>query len=129
MDETELPPSRKRCAQDFILRPSPALLLLGGLLLHHAAADMHHRFVHAHQLLGLLLVAAGVGLAAYAAAIFEARDTTKNPHGQPTAFVAGAPYTFTRNPMYLGLMAVTVRLCVVLRLDRDADRAARVLRW
>ena len=35
-----------------------------------------------------------------------ATATTRNPHGQPTAFVTDAPYTFTRNPMYLGLMAV-----------------------
>ncbi|HYB90235.1 MAG TPA: isoprenylcysteine carboxylmethyltransferase family protein, partial [Candidatus Binataceae bacterium] len=29
-------------------------------------------------------------------------ETTKNPYGEPAAFVVQAPYTFTRNPMYLG---------------------------
>ena len=87
------------------------LLLLGGLLLHLLGGH-HHRFVHPHQLLGLLLVAAGVGLASYAAALFGGHSTTRNPHGQPTAFVTDAPYTFTRNPMYLGLMAVTLGFAV-----------------
>ena len=80
------------------------LLLLGVLLLHLLGG--HHRFVHPHQLLGLLLVAGGVGLSSYAAALFSGHATTKNPHGEPTALVTEAPYTFTRNPMYLGLAAI-----------------------
>jgi protein-S-isoprenylcysteine O-methyltransferase Ste14 len=78
------------------------ILLLSGLLIHLLAGP-HHRVVQLHHLSGLLLVAAGVGLSSYAAALFAARDTTKNPYGQPAAFVIVAPYTFTRNPMYLGL--------------------------
>jgi protein-S-isoprenylcysteine O-methyltransferase Ste14 len=80
------------------------LLLLGVLLLHLLGG--HHRIVHPHQLLGLLLVAAGVGLSSYAAALFGGRKTTKNPYGHPDAFVTDAPYTFTRNPMYVGLAAI-----------------------
>jgi protein-S-isoprenylcysteine O-methyltransferase Ste14 len=86
----------------------PALagtLLLCGLLLHLLVGH-GHRLVHFHQLLGLLVIAVGVGLSSYAAALFTARDTTKNPYGQPTVFVAVMPYTLTRNPMYLGLTAV-----------------------
>jgi protein-S-isoprenylcysteine O-methyltransferase Ste14 len=79
-------------------------LLLGALLLHLLGG--HHRIVHPHQLLGLLLVAAGVGLSSYAAALFGGRKTTKNPYGHPDAFVTDAPYTFTRNPMYVGLAAI-----------------------
>ncbi len=67
---------------------------------------VHHRFVHPHQLLGLLLVAGGVGLSSYAAALFSGHATTKNPHGEPTTLVTEAPYTYTRNPMYLGLAAI-----------------------
>ena len=85
--------------------PALAGLLLGALFLLHLLGGHHHRFVHPHQLLGLLAVAAGVGLLSYAAALFGARATTKDPHGEPTAFITDAPYTFTRNPMYLGLAA------------------------
>ncbi len=77
------------------------LLLAGGLLLH----GMSHgpRLVFAHHILGLLLIAGGIGLCFYAAAIFQARGTTKNPRGEASAFVVEMPYTFTRNPMYLGI--------------------------
>lgn len=102
MDETD-----SHLHQGGALRISPpalaGLLLLGALLLHLVGAPHHHRFIHPHQLLGMLLVAAGAGLSCYAAALFSGHATTKNPHGQPTALVSEAPYTFTRNPMYLGL--------------------------
>jgi protein-S-isoprenylcysteine O-methyltransferase Ste14 len=80
------------------------LLLMGVLLLHLLGG--HHRFVHPHQLLGLLLVAAGIGLSSYAAALFSGHGTTKNPHGEPATLVTEAPYTYTRNPMYLGLATI-----------------------
>lgn len=76
------------------------LLLIGGLLLH--ALSRGPREVYAHHVLGLLIVAGGIGLGSYAAALFQARGTTKNPQGEATAFVVEMPYTFTRNPMYLG---------------------------
>lgn len=80
-------------------------LLAGGLLLVtlmiHLAAE--HPPVALHQLLGLILVAGGIGLAFFAAALFQARKTTKNPYGEPADFVSEIPYTFTRNPMYVGL--------------------------
>ena len=99
--------SRTDTYQGGVLRIPPpvlaGLLLIGTLLLHVAARPHAPRLVHPHQLLGLLLVAAGIGLSAYAAALFSAHATTKNPHGRPTAMVSEAPYTFTRNPMYVGL--------------------------
>jgi len=81
------------------------ILLIAGLFLHLFGWH-HHRLVHLHQLLGLLLVAGGVGLLSSAAALFASGDTTKNPYGQPTAFVVVMPYTFTRNPMYVGLTTI-----------------------
>lgn len=52
------------------------------------------------------MIAGGVLIAAYAAALFQARNTTIIPHGEASAFVAERPYTFTRNPMYLGTTLV-----------------------
>jgi protein-S-isoprenylcysteine O-methyltransferase Ste14 len=82
-----------------------AALLVTGLLLHLAGGHHPPAFPF-HQFLGLLLVAVGSGLSCYAAALFAAGDTTKNPYGDPAAFVTGSPYTFTRNPMYVGLTTV-----------------------
>jgi protein-S-isoprenylcysteine O-methyltransferase Ste14 len=81
-----------------------AALLIAGLLVHLALG--YRSTFPFHQLLGLLLVATGTGLSCYAAALFAAWSTTKNPYGEPAAFVTAPPYSFTRNPMYVGLTMV-----------------------
>jgi protein-S-isoprenylcysteine O-methyltransferase Ste14 len=96
------------------LRIYPPLLALvcfaGALALHLVMPEPHTVLVH--HVVGLLLTAGGVGLAFYAAALFRAKDTTKNPYGEPSNFVTPVPYTLTRNPMYLGLTTVLIGLAV-----------------
>ncbi len=90
-------------------------LLAGGLVL--ATLALHFMLPEARtvgwsQVIGLLVVAAGEGVTCFAAAIFQARDTTRKPWGEPTAFVAQAPYTWTRNPMYLGVATALMGLAI-----------------
>jgi protein-S-isoprenylcysteine O-methyltransferase Ste14 len=87
-----------------------AALLLGTLALHFVLPEA--RAVGWYQVIGLLLVAAGVGLSSFAAALFQARNTTKNPYGEPAAFVVQPPYTWTRNPMYLGVAITLLGMAV-----------------
>lgn len=86
-----------------------ALLLLT-LVLHFVLPE--ERSVGWPQVIGLLVVAGGVGICTFAAAIFQARETTKNPYGEPGAFVVQSPYTWTRNPMYLGITTALLGLAV-----------------
>jgi protein-S-isoprenylcysteine O-methyltransferase Ste14 len=86
------------------------VLLLVTLALHFMLPE--ERTVGWEQVIGLLLVAAGVGLSSFAAAIFSARDTTKKPWGEPAKFVVQAPFTWTRNPMYLGIVTVLLGLAI-----------------
>jgi len=76
-------------------------LLLVTLALHFMLPEQ--RVVGLEQVIGLLFVVFGAGTSSFAAAIFQARETTRNPYGEPAAFVVQSPYTWTRNPMYLGL--------------------------
>ena len=85
-------------------------LLLATLALHFMLPEQ--RVVGLEQVIGLLFVVFGVGMSCFAAAIFQARETTKNPYGEPTAFVAQPPYTWTRNPMYLGLATTLFGLAI-----------------
>jgi protein-S-isoprenylcysteine O-methyltransferase Ste14 len=85
-------------------------LLLITLILHFMLGE--ERIVGWHHLIGLILTAAGVGLSSFAAALFQARETTKNPYGEPAAFVVQPPYTWTRNPMYLGLTIALLGLAI-----------------
>ncbi len=87
-----------------------AALVLATLVLHFILPE--ERTVGWYQVIGLLVVAAGVGVSCFAAAIFQARETTRKPWGEPTAFVVQAPYTWTRNPMYLGVATALFGLAI-----------------
>jgi protein-S-isoprenylcysteine O-methyltransferase Ste14 len=86
----------------------PPLLALGLLLvtlvLHFMLPE--ERVVGWTEAIGLIVVAVGAGVCSFAAALFQARDTTRKPWGEPTQFVVQPPYTWTRNPMYLGVVTI-----------------------
>ncbi len=86
------------------------VLLLLTLALHFMLPE--ERTVGWYQAIGLIVVAAGVGVSCFAAAIFQASETTKRPWGDPTALVVQPPYTWTRNPMYFGLTTALFGLAV-----------------
>jgi protein-S-isoprenylcysteine O-methyltransferase Ste14 len=85
-------------------------LLLITLILHFILPE--ERIVGWHHLIGLILTVAGMGLSSFAAALFQARETTRKPYGEPSAFVVQPPYTWTRNPMYLGLTIALLGLAI-----------------
>src|ERR1700687_6111966 len=85
-------------------------LLLVTLALHFMLPE--ERNVGWEQVIGLLFVAVGAGLSSFAAAIFHARETTRKPGGEPTKFIVQPPYTWTRNPMYLGLTTTLLGLAI-----------------
>ncbi len=85
-------------------------LLLVTLILHFILPE--ERTVGWHHVVGMLMTAGGAGVCTFAAAIFQARETTKNPYGEPGTFVVQAPYTWTRNPMYLGLTTALLGLAI-----------------
>jgi protein-S-isoprenylcysteine O-methyltransferase Ste14 len=59
--------------------------------------------------LALILVLAGVALAVSAALLFRREGTEINPTSASNrALVTSGPYRFTRNPMYLSLVIVTL---------------------
>jgi protein-S-isoprenylcysteine O-methyltransferase Ste14 len=86
------------------------VLVLVTLALHFMLPE--ERTVGWEQVIGLLLVAVGAGLSSFAAAIFQAHETTRKPWDEPTKFVVQAPFTWTRNPMYLGLVSALLGLAI-----------------
>jgi len=86
------------------------VLVLVTLALHFMLPE--DRTVGWEQVIGLLLVAVGAGVSSFAAAIFQARETTRKPWGEPTKFVEQPPFTWTRNPMYLGLATTLLGLAI-----------------
>jgi protein-S-isoprenylcysteine O-methyltransferase Ste14 len=64
--------------------------------------------------LGLIPAVCGVALGGWAILGFLRVNTSPKPWETPTALVAGGPYRFTRNPMYLGLLLCLVGAALAL---------------
>lgn len=64
---------------------------------------------------GGVLVLAGVGLAIWAERCFKAVGTAAMPWKPTTSIATAGPYRFTRNPMYLGLLAAQLGTGLMLR--------------
>ena len=67
------------------------------------------------QMLGGLLVGAGLLLIGMAAVVFLRHKTTIIPHQQPNALITDGICRFTRNPIYLADALILTGLC--LRFD------------
>lgn len=65
-------------------------------------------------LLGLLFIVAGIGLVLYCRHQFRQAETPTKPKHIPTKLVDSGPFGFSRNPVYLGGLAVLVGVALVL---------------
>lgn len=63
-------------------------------------------FGPALQAAGAMLVLAGLALIGWAALWFWRKKTTIEPHHAPTVLIVEGPYRLSRNPIYLGLLAI-----------------------
>lgn len=98
------------------VRIFPPFIFAGAFAFGYTA----HRFVPVHlwpdtpppiaRAVAWGLLAAWVGLGGSAVFLFRRAGTTPNPTKPTTAIVVHGPYRFTRNPMYLGLVALYVSL-------------------
>jgi len=62
--------------------------------------------------LGLLLILAGVWLDIWAASFFKKAETSFKLRGKTTSLVTDGPFGFSRNPIYLGILAVLLGIAV-----------------
>ena len=63
---------------------------------------------------GLVMVAANLGLGFTAVRLMRSTGQSENPWKPTTEIVAGGPYRFTRNPMYLQMVLMCAGLGIVL---------------
>ena len=66
------------------------------------------------RLAGIGIVLAGMALIAWSAVWFRRKGTTIEPHHTPRVLITEGPYRFSRNPIYLGLVAMLTGLVLFL---------------
>ena len=90
-------------------------------LIHVAAAILLNRLFpfpaglpQMVEMLGVMLVLAGLGLAFMAVRQFGAAHTTLDPHGSVKTIVTSGPYRLSRNPIYVGFVCTLIGLPLAL---------------
>lgn len=58
------------------------------------------------QAAGIIVASAGFALIAWSAFWFWQKKTTIEPHHQPGTLIIEGPYRLSRNPIYLGMVAI-----------------------
>jgi protein-S-isoprenylcysteine O-methyltransferase Ste14 len=93
-----------------ILMPPPILLLVFLLLsaLLTSVTPLVVLAIPFHGVIATLCILAGVGFAAAGFFSFKYRRTPVRPGAEPTQLVLSGPYRITRNPMYLGLLLISI---------------------
>ncbi len=102
------------------VRIFPPFIYAGAFAVGYAV----HRFIPLHlwpdtppptaRAVAWALLGAWVALAGSAVFLFRRAGTTPNPTKPTTAIVVHGPYRFTRNPMYLGLVALYLGLVILV---------------
>lgn len=95
------------------VRILPPLVYLAALVLGFAVqlawpVPLAHEDVTMFLTIGIALIALGAWLIAGALRGFRAASTSVVPVRPTTALVLDGPYRYTRNPMYLGMLLVSV---------------------
>ena len=67
-----------------------------------------------YNLLGILLIVSGIIINACAWQSFVKNKTTQNPYKNPGKLIAKGIYRISRNPMYLGMLAILLGISVLL---------------
>lgn len=89
-----------------VLPPLVFLLPLGAAVLLDRLSRLALPWAEAWRWPGAVLVAAGLGLMAWAFATLRRAGTTVIPWEEVTSLVAVGPFRFSRNPIYLGDLLV-----------------------
>src|SRR6266511_4264881 len=67
-----------------------------------------------YNFLGLLVIGFGMYLAFQSVRLLRLHNTTIEPSGSPSSLVMQCPYSYSRNPIYLGVLLIVLGTAITL---------------
>ena len=93
----------------------PPLIVLGCIAVQLLLNMLVPLEVNLSLLLGLVLLIFSLGIVTYAFRELNNNETTNIPDGDPEKLVTSGPFSFTRNPIYLGMAGILLAIAFLLQ--------------
>tara|TARA_Y100000768_G_scaffold44659_1_gene29171 strand:- start:6970 stop:7407 length:438 start_codon:yes stop_codon:yes gene_type:complete len=93
----------------------PPLIVLGCVAVQILLNILVPLEVNLSLLLGLLILIFSLGIITYAFIELNNYETTYIPDGEPEKLVTSGPFSFSRNPIYLGMAGVLLAIAFLLQ--------------
>ena len=94
--------------------PRIVMILLGAAITAHFIVPGPVLIAQRYSYSGYVLIALGTAVMLWAWGLFKRAKTPLPSNEKPGAFVVTGPYRFTRNPMYLGMVAILTGSAVTI---------------
>src|SRR5262245_9231144 len=97
------------------LPPVILLLAIVAMVALHFLVPVHVSWIAGPWwILGVVLIALGLGMNVWASRLFERRGTAIKPHDRSTVLVEDGLFRLSRNPMYLGMVVLLSGVAICL---------------
>ena len=93
----------------------PPLIVLGCIAVQILLNMLVPLEVNLSLLLGLIVLILSLGVITYAFRELNNNETTYIPDGEPEKLVISGPFSFSRNPIYLGMAGVLLAIAFLLQ--------------
>ena len=93
----------------------PPLIVLGCIAVQVVLNMLVPLEVNSSLLLGLIVLILSLGIITYAFRELNNNETTYIPDGEPEKLVSSGPFSFSRNPIYLGMAGVLLAIAFLLQ--------------
>ena len=92
----------------------PPIILLASIVLQVILLFSFPISVDLSSLLGLILILSGISLVFVSFRFMRKMKTTFIPDGTPEVLISSGPFKFSRNPIYLGMLAILVGVAFLM---------------
>lgn len=97
-----------------VLPPSCLFIALATMVLLHFFIPVYRLIPYPWNAAGLVLLAVGIALNISADRTFTAHGTTVKPFEESSTLVTSGVFSYSRNPMYLGMVLMLTGVAVLL---------------
>jgi protein-S-isoprenylcysteine O-methyltransferase Ste14 len=97
-----------------IMSPTYLLIFLILSIVFHLIVPIKSVIVKPYNLLGIIFISIGIWFNIQTDNLFRKNETTVKPEGETSVLIISGPFKYSRHPMYLGMLLITIGMGILL---------------